>query len=71
MIPNAPRPFDFDLGESAAMIRDSARNFAEKEIALRAAQIDRDNLFRATFGPRWARSACTGSPRRRNMAAWP
>ena len=25
MIPNAPRPFDFDLGESAAMIRDSAR----------------------------------------------
>ena len=30
MIPNAPRPFDFDLGESAAMIRDSARTFAER-----------------------------------------
>jgi isovaleryl-CoA dehydrogenase len=45
MIPNAPRPFDFDLGESAGMIRDSARAFAEKEIAPRAAEIDRDNLF--------------------------
>src|SRR5277367_1688944 len=52
MIPNAPRPFDFDLGESAAMIRDSARTFAEKEIAPRAAAIDRDNLFRSDLWPR-------------------
>ena len=52
MIPNAPRPFDFDLGDSAAMIRDSARAFAEKEIAPRAAQIDRDNLFPRDLWPK-------------------
>jgi len=52
MIPNAARPFDFDLGESADMIRESARSFAEKEIAPRAAAIDRDNLFPADLWPK-------------------
>src|ERR1700722_5766967 len=52
MIPNAPRLLDFDLGESAAMIRDSARTFAEKEIAPRAAEIDRQNLFPRDLWPK-------------------
>jgi len=52
MIPNAPRPFNFDLGESAEMIRDSAKSFAEKEIAPRASAIDRDNLFPRDLWPK-------------------
>ena len=52
MIPNAPRAFNFDLGESADMIRDSARAFSEKEIAPRAAAIDRDNAFPRDLWPK-------------------
>ncbi len=52
MIPNAARPFNFDLGESAEMIRESTREFAEAEIAPRAAQIDRDNLFPRDLWPK-------------------
>jgi isovaleryl-CoA dehydrogenase len=52
MIPNAARPFNFDLGESAEMIRDSTREFAEAEIAPRAAQIDRDNQFPRDLWPK-------------------
>ena len=52
MIPNAPRPFDFDLGENADMIRASAQEFAQAEIAPRAAAIDRDNLFPRDLWPR-------------------
>ena len=52
MISNAPRPFDFDLGEAAAMIRDSARAFADNEIAPRAADIDRENRFPIDLWPK-------------------
>jgi isovaleryl-CoA dehydrogenase len=52
MIPNAPRSFDFDLGESAEMIRESARAFVDREIAPRAAQIDRDNEFPRDLWPK-------------------
>lgn len=38
---------DFDFDESIELLRNSARRFAEKEIAPRAAQIDRDNEFPA------------------------
>jgi isovaleryl-CoA dehydrogenase len=52
MIPNAPRSFNFDLGESADMIRESVRAFSEKEIAPRAAAIDRDNAFPRELWPK-------------------
>ncbi len=38
---------DFGLGETIDMLRDTVRAFAAKEIAPRAAQVDRDNLFPA------------------------
>ncbi|MBW7851266.1 MAG: isovaleryl-CoA dehydrogenase [Rhodospirillales bacterium] len=49
MIPNfiALPSLDFDLGETAEMIRDSVRAFTAAEIAPRAADIDRDNDFPA------------------------
>ena len=37
----------FDLGETITMLRDSVQQFADAEIAPRAADIDRDNLFPA------------------------
>jgi len=45
MIPNSPQGLDFMLGETADMLRDSVRSFADTEIAPRAAAIDRDNQF--------------------------
>ena len=35
----------FDLGETIDMLRDSVQQFADAEIAPRAAAIDRDNVF--------------------------
>ena len=37
----------FDLGEDVAMLRDSLQQFTAREIAPRAAAIDRDDLFPA------------------------
>ena len=37
----------FDLGENAEMIRDTVRDFVKKEIAPRAAEVDRKNEFPA------------------------
>jgi isovaleryl-CoA dehydrogenase len=37
--------FNFALGESVDLLRDSVKRFAEKEIAPLAAEIDRENLF--------------------------
>ena len=47
MIPNAPKSLDFDLGETADMLRNQVEAFASEEIAPRAAAIDRENDFPA------------------------
>ncbi len=50
MIPNI-RAFNFDLGETADMIRETVRDFAQDEIAPRAAEIDRTNQFPRDLWP--------------------
>ena len=45
MIPNEPQGLDFMLGDTADMLRDTVRAFAGNEIAPRAADIDRENVF--------------------------
>ena len=44
-ITNSAPLFDFNLGETADMIRDSVRDFADNEIAPRAAEIDISDQF--------------------------
>lgn len=45
MIPNSYPTLDFDLGETADMLRDTVMTFAADEIAPRAAEIDRTDSF--------------------------
>ena len=47
MIPNQLPSLNFDLGETADMLRDSVMSFTADEIAPRAAGIDADNEFPA------------------------
>ena len=51
MIPNALPAFDFGLGETADMIRDSVASFAADKIAPRAADIDSSNTFPRDLWP--------------------
>jgi len=46
------RDFDFGLGEDLDLLRDTVRAFAEAELAPRAAEIDRSNLFPRDLWPR-------------------
>jgi isovaleryl-CoA dehydrogenase len=52
MIPNIAPTFNFDLGETAEMIRTTARDFSQDEIAPRAADIDRTNQFPRDLWPK-------------------
>jgi isovaleryl-CoA dehydrogenase len=52
MLANAARPFNFDLGETADMLRDTVTAFSQAEIAPRAAEIDRTNTFPRDLWPR-------------------
>ena len=63
MIPNAPRSLDFDLGETADLIRDTVSSFAQDRIAPMAADIDRNDAF--------PRELWTGNGRARRARALP
>jgi isovaleryl-CoA dehydrogenase len=45
MLTNTYPTLNFDLGETADMIRETVKNFARNEIAPRAAEIDRTDVF--------------------------
>ena len=51
MIPNQYPTLNFDLGETADMLRDSVRSFAGDHIAPRAEEIDRTNEFPRDLWP--------------------
>ena len=52
MISNSMPGLNFDLGETADMIRDTARSFSQAEIAPRAEEIDRSNQFPRDLWPK-------------------
>lgn len=52
MIANQGPSFNFDLGETADMIRATTRDFAQDEIAPRAEEIDRTNTFPRDLWPK-------------------
>ena len=51
MLRNDPVSFNFDLGETADAVRDTAREFAADKIAPRADEIDRTNSFPRDLWP--------------------
>jgi isovaleryl-CoA dehydrogenase len=51
MLPNAPRPFDFDLGETADMLRETVAGFAADRIAPLAEKVDREDWFPRELWP--------------------
>ncbi|HEX7005967.1 MAG TPA: isovaleryl-CoA dehydrogenase [Alphaproteobacteria bacterium] len=57
MIPNSLPSLNFDLGETADMLRASVMSFAADEIAPRAADIDRQNEFPADL---WRKMGALG-----------
>ncbi len=52
MISNSLARFNFDLGETADMLRDSVASFADNEIAPRADEIDKSNTFPRDLWPK-------------------
>src|SRR2546421_13129184 len=51
MLANSLRGFDFGLGETADLLRDSVRSFSADRIAPRAEEIDRSNTFPRDLWP--------------------
>jgi isovaleryl-CoA dehydrogenase len=51
MIPNDYPTLDFDLGDTADMLRDTVRSFTSDRIAPRAEEIDKSNIFPRDLWP--------------------
>ena len=51
MIPNDYPTLDFDLGDTADMLRDTVRSFTSDKIAPRADEIDKSNIFPRDLWP--------------------
>ncbi len=51
MLANAPRPFNFDLGDTADAIRETVRDFAQERIAPLAYKIDKEDWFPRELWP--------------------
>ena len=52
MIPNRLPSLNFDLGETADMLRESVAGFAAEQIAPLAAEIDREDRFPRHLWPK-------------------
>ena len=60
VISNRLSDFDFDLGATADLLRDSVRDFAQTEIAPRAAEIDSSNEFPMELWPKMGEMGLLG-----------
>src|SRR5215470_6973860 len=60
MIPNQAASFDFGLGETVEMLRDTVRDYAADHIAPRAEEIDRTNGFPRDLWPELGRLGLLG-----------
>jgi isovaleryl-CoA dehydrogenase len=60
LIPNALPVLDFDLGETADMLRDSVADFAQSKIAPLAAEIDSSNEFPMELWPQMGEMGVLG-----------